>query len=149
MNAPPFRAEFFTSWLHKVALNMKRDYTGELERQPVSLDIIAEEEPCRFESLMKNSECETPLDTLMHEEEEQYKTKALALLPEVLNALSPEDKFVIAARFFEGLSYEEISSRLSGDREKADRFRKRRERTLKKLKDVFTERYGIDEITFN
>lgn len=139
----------FISWLHRIALNMKVDYLKEMRKQPESLDELAERQPDRFEKLLADRNTEAPMDTLVHKEDALLKAGAINLLPVVLNNLSPEDRFVITAHYWEKISYEEISLRLTGNREKADRFRKRKERALEKLRVIYNKQYGIKKLTLN
>ncbi|MBI4712433.1 MAG: sigma-70 family RNA polymerase sigma factor [Planctomycetes bacterium] len=137
----------FLTWLHKFAMSVKID---ELRRpkpltftdagiDPVADELADTREP-RHEPFAARDK--SPLQILIDKEEDELRQNALKLLPELTAKLTPREQYVIYASFYDNKTDEEIAIILSGNAEYTDRYKKIRQRALKKLGRMFAE-HGI------
>lgn len=140
----------FISWVHKLAQGVKIDELR--RRRPITFSELKTTEPKGNEeyssSLVEriSREDKTPLEILIEQEEEAIRNKALKLLPKLLKTLSPEEQYVLYVSIYDERTYKEIAQMLTGATRQADRYRKMRDRALKKLGRLLTQ-YGIKSST--
>ena len=96
-------AQFYT-WLHRIAVNTAKNHLVASNRRPPTGDIdIADAE--QFDSGVRLRDNDTPERELMRQQMEQTVMRAVEALPEEL-------RVAITLREAEGMSYEEIASRM-------------------------------------
>ena len=96
-------AQFYT-WLHRIAVNTAKNHLVASNRRPPTGDIdIADAE--QFDSGIRLRDNDTPERELMRQQMEQTVMRAVEALPEEL-------RVAITLREAEGMSYEEIASRM-------------------------------------
>ena len=96
-------AQFYT-WLHRIAVNTAKNHLVAHNRRPPTDDIdIGDAE--NFESGLRLRDTDTPERELMRQQLEQTVMRAVEALPEELRQ-------AITLREVDGLSYEEIATRM-------------------------------------
>ena len=96
-------AQFYT-WLHRIAVNTAKNHLVASNRRPPTGDIdIADAE--QFDSGVRLRDNDTPERELMRQQMEQTVMRAVEALPEEL-------RVAITLREAEGMSYEEIATRM-------------------------------------
>ena len=96
-------AQFYT-WLHRIAVNTAKNHLVASNRRPPTGDIdIADAE--QFDSGIRLRDNDTPERELMRQQMEQTVMRAVEALPEEL-------RVAITLREAEGMSYEEIATRM-------------------------------------
>ena len=96
-------AQFYT-WLHRIAVNTAKNHLVASNRRPPTGDIdIADAE--QFDSGVRLRDNDTPERDLMRQQMEQTVMRAVEALPEEL-------RVAITLREAEGMSYEEIATRM-------------------------------------
>jgi len=144
----PYQNVSFISWLHKFACAIKID---ELRRKkPANFSELAPNRGDNNEedySVVENLAVEnrSPLSILIGKEDEQARQKALRLLPECLNKLSPEERLVLSLSIYDKLTDKDISVILAGDEGSTNNYCQMRIRALKKLSKLFGK-CGIKDI---
>ena len=94
----------FSTWLHRIAVNTAKNHLVAHKRRPPGEDIDIDDAE-QFESALRMRDNDTPERELMRQEMEQTVMRAVEALPEEL-------RVAITLREVEGLSYEEIASRM-------------------------------------
>jgi len=102
---PNFRgdAQFYT-WLHRIAVNTAKNHLVAQSRRPPGGDIDVDDAE-QFDSAVRLRDNDTPERELMRQEVEQAVLRVVEGLPEELRE-------AISLREVDGLSYEEIASRM-------------------------------------
>ena len=102
---PNFRgdAQFYT-WLHRIAVNTAKNHLVAQNRRPPGADIDVDDAEL-FDSAIRLRDNDTPERELMRQQVEQVVLRVVEGLPEELRE-------AISLREAEGLSYEEIASRM-------------------------------------
>ncbi|MEO6171127.1 MAG: RNA polymerase sigma factor RpoE [Lysobacter sp.] len=102
---PNFRgdAQFYT-WLHRIAVNTAKNHLVAQNRRPPGADIDVDDAE-QFDSAIRLRDNDTPERELMRQQVEQAVLRVVEGLPEELRE-------AISLRESEGLSYEEIASRM-------------------------------------
>ena len=102
---PNFRgdAQFYT-WLHRIAVNTAKNHLVAQNRRPPGADIDVDDAE-QFDSSIRLRDNDTPDRELMRQQVEQAVLRVVEGLPEELRE-------AISLREVEGLSYEEIASRM-------------------------------------
>ncbi len=102
---PNFRgdAQFYT-WLHRIAVNTAKNHLVAQNRRPPGADIDVDDAE-QFDSAIRLRDNDTPERELMRQQVEQAVLRVVEGLPEELRE-------AISLREAEGLSYEEIASRM-------------------------------------
>ncbi|NZA26933.1 RNA polymerase sigma factor RpoE [Luteimonas sp. SJ-92] len=96
-------AQFYT-WLHRIAVNTAKNHLVAGNRRPPTEDIdVGDAE--QFDSGVRLRDTDTPERELMRQQLEQTVMRAVEALPEELRA-------AITLREVDGLSYEEIATRM-------------------------------------
>lgn len=102
---PAFRGDSaFYTWMYKIAVNTAKNHLVAQKRRPPASDIEVED-AVWFDQLARMSDGGTPEHELMRQEIEQTVTDAVQALPEEL-------RDAINLREVDGLSYEEIATRM-------------------------------------
>ena len=96
-------AQFYT-WLHRIAVNTAKNHLVASNRRPPGADIDVEDAE-QFDSGVRLRDSDTPERELMRQQLEQTVLRAVQALPEELRT-------AITLREVEGLSYEEIATRM-------------------------------------
>jgi RNA polymerase sigma-70 factor (ECF subfamily) len=96
-------AQFYT-WLHRIAVNTAKNHLVAHGRRPRTDDIDIEDAE-QFASSMRLRDNDTPERELMRQQLEQTVVRAVEALPEELRT-------AITLREVEGLSYEEIATKM-------------------------------------
>ena len=96
-------AQFYT-WLHRIAVNTAKNHLVAGNRRPVT-DAIDADDAELFDEATGLRDHDTPERELMRQQMEQTVLRAVQALP-------PELRTAITLREVEGLSYEEIASRM-------------------------------------
>ena len=96
-------AQFYT-WLHRIAVNTAKNHLVAHKRRPPTEDIDVEDAE-QYESGLRLRDNDTPERELMRQQLEQTVMRTVEALPEELRQ-------AITLREVEGLSYEEIASRM-------------------------------------
>lgn len=137
----------FITWVYQIALNKKLNefkrfkpvFFSEIDSrakeasgQPAHITIIDRQRP----------DNKTPLNILIEKEDGEIRRKALHLLPKLLVLLSPDEQYLIYASIYEGQSDEEIAVILEGNNTLCEKYKKIRQRALKKLGRLFLK-HGI------
>ena len=142
-------AEDFWEWLNNVSVKIKKRALRYYEVKGLSLDkpLPPEEEGDLIRAMHQHTP--TPLEILIRQEDKVETRRARNLLDAVLDKLSPIEKYVIFARFYDKQDYKVISQRLYGDESKADYLCDDVLReALRKMKRIYEKDYGIKEIPF-
>ncbi len=102
---PNFRgdAQFYT-WLHRIAVNTAKNHLVAQNRRPPGADIDVDDAE-QFDSAIRLRDNDTPERELMRQQVEQTVLRVVEGLPEELRE-------AISLREVEGLSYDEIASRM-------------------------------------
>lgn len=96
-------AQFYT-WLHRIAVNTAKNHLVAHSRRPPAEDIdVGDAE--QFDSGIRLRDTDTPERELMRQQMEQTVMRAVEALPEEL-------RVAITLREVDGLSYEEIATRM-------------------------------------
>jgi RNA polymerase sigma-70 factor (ECF subfamily) len=96
-------AQFYT-WLHRIAVNTAKNHLVASNRRPPTEDVdVGDAE--QFDSGIRLRDNDTPERELMRQQLEQTVMRAVEALPEEL-------RIAITLREVEGLSYEEIATRM-------------------------------------
>ena len=96
-------AQFYT-WLHRIAVNTAKNHLVSHNRRPPTDDIDVEDAE-QYASGMRLRDNDTPERELMRQQLEQTVMRAVEALPEEL-------RVAITLREVDGLSYEEIATRM-------------------------------------
>jgi RNA polymerase sigma-70 factor (ECF subfamily) len=96
-------AQFYT-WLHRIAVNTAKNHLVSHNRRPPTDDIDIDDAE-QFASGMRLRDNDTPERELMRQQLEQTVMRAVEALPEEL-------RVAITLREVDGLSYEEIATRM-------------------------------------
>lgn len=96
-------AQFYT-WLHRIAVNTAKNHLVAGNRRPPTDDIEVEDAE-HFDAAIGLRDHDTPERELMRQQMEQTVLRAVEALPEEL-------RMAITLREVEGLSYEEIATRM-------------------------------------
>jgi len=100
-----FRGESqFYTWLHRIAVNTAKNHLVAQNRRPPTDDVDAGEAE-QFDSGARLRTTDTPEHELMRQEIERTVLSAVSALPEELRA-------AISMREMDGMSYEEIASKM-------------------------------------
>ena len=102
---PNFRGDAqFSTWLHRIAVNTAKNHLVAQNRRPPGADIDVDDAE-QFDSAIRLRDNDTPERELMRQQVEQAVLRVVEGLPEELRE-------AISLRESEGLSYEEIASRM-------------------------------------
>ncbi|MFD0738631.1 RNA polymerase sigma factor RpoE [Lysobacter koreensis] len=103
---PNFRgdAQFYT-WLHRIAVNTAKNHLVAQNRRPPTDDVDAGDAE-QFDTGIRLRDNDTPERELLRQEIERTLMRAVEALPEELRT-------AITLREMDGLSYEEIASRMA------------------------------------
>jgi RNA polymerase sigma-70 factor (ECF subfamily) len=96
-------AQFYT-WLHRIAVNTAKNHLVAHNRRPPTDDVDASDAE-QYDSGARLRDTDTPERELMRQQLEQAVMRAVQALPEELRT-------AISLREVEGLSYEEIATRM-------------------------------------
>lgn len=101
-----YRPEFaFSTWLFNIAINHTIDFLRKKKLQTFSLNAgMDDESESEFQDQVKDSKPDP--------EEAFIKEQRAALMRDVLDTLSPHYREMIKYRYFDELSYEEISDKM-------------------------------------
>ncbi|MEJ7746496.1 MAG: RNA polymerase sigma factor RpoE [Luteimonas sp.] len=97
-------AQFYT-WLHRIAVNTAKNHLVASKRRPPTDDIDAVDAE-QFDSGIRLRDTDTPERQMMRQEVERTVMRAVEALPEELRA-------AISMREVDGLSYEEIATKMN------------------------------------
>lgn len=96
-------AQFYT-WLHRIAVNTAKNHLVSMGRRPPTEDIEVDDAE-QFDSAIRLRDTDTPERELMRQQMEQTVMRAVEALPEEL-------RVAISLREVDGLSYEQIATRM-------------------------------------
>jgi RNA polymerase sigma-70 factor (ECF subfamily) len=96
----------FNTWLFKIATNRCIDHIRKKRLSTTSINTTYNDEDGNYYGINLNSGDLTP-------EEETIREQKIKLMRQFVNKLKPNYRLLVELRYFEELSYEEISDRLN------------------------------------
>ena len=128
------------SYLHRAALNHKRDYLAKRKETPFS--VVFDKAQGNAPDLPAPDGRSAPGDVLMDlEVKELYEVIAV-----IRDGLTPEENLLLDLRVNEKYSFERIAMELAGSPGQTERFKKQFYRLCQKIRKKLEEKYDIDEI---
>ena len=105
-NLEKYTPEFaFSTWLYRVALNNSIDFIRKKKLRTLSLD---DEDDRKTQHLSQNIKTSLP-----DPEEKFIKDQRANILRDIIEKLNPKYRTLVELRYFDELSYEEISTKLN------------------------------------
>ncbi len=137
----PLAGVRFIKWLRAVALQVKRDL---LRNRP---DLKFEQALPRRVFGAEAEPPKSPINILIEREEQVEIDRAKGVLNEAIDQLNPVEQYVIYGRFYDRMTYKEISQRLYQNTERVDYLKEDVLReALRKLRRIYRKKYGIKNI---
>jgi len=140
----------FIVWMGKSVTNLKRNYLKKRKHVTLFNELskdgrLLSNEEIPHAKLVSREETKSPLKILLDREREQVKSKAMELLPKMIQALSEEEQLAIYCGFYAKMTDKQISLKLMGNECHANKYRMIRCRALSKLAKLFAGE-GIKKI---